>query len=839
MLLVLLFIGLLMLTFDIRTVKATWTGGTIYIRFDGRIDPPDAPITTHDKVTYKLTDYIQSSSHGIVIERDNIILDGDGFGVQGNETYESKGIVISGRTNITIKNLYISKFYYGVYFYKSSNNTIIESWIIGNRWYGIYLEDSNNNSVFRNNIMSNNYGVYLSLSSSYNNISGNIIESNFYGVLLQPNSNYNTIYGNDLTKNMCGIDVRSSHNFISENKIVANTYDGIHLSDFAKYNSILSNLIIRNNYGIYAYGSSHNVISSNNITDSAYFGIYFYSAKNNSIIENVIVNDHFGIYGSMDYGQISDNFISSNRWGVTLWGRFNRISGNVLVNNSIGVYLQSSNNTVFGNYMEANLGGMRLESANFNEVFENKFVANNDYGVALYQSSNNTFYHNNFIENSKQVISNFSINIWDNGYPSGGNYWSDYTGVDVYSGPFQNETGSDSIGDTPYIVDENNIDRYPLMKPYTPPPETFMLIISATIGGTTDPPPGSYIYPQGILVNVTAVPSPNYRFERWLLDGVDVGSQNPISILMDSNHTLQAVFTQITYQLSITATAGGTTDPPPRTYTYTNGTMVSVTAIPEANYIFDHWELDGVSVGSANPINILMDSNHTLHAVFVQVYTLMITSTIGGTTDLAPGIYTYVNGTRVVITAVPFNGFSFDYWLLDGVKVTQNPITIIMNANHTLEAYFVDSIPPEISEPWQDPHANNVQPLQNVTVRVNVTDYGTGIKNVTLWYSINNGAEWTILNMTALPTPSDTWITYEATINGYENCTWVIYKIIAYDNAGNRATKDNSGYGYQYHVIPEFPFTQILILLMLTTLITTLWKTKRNTNLPKLSLNHR
>jgi len=105
MLLVLLFTGLLMLTFDIRTVKATWTGGTIYIRFDGRIDPPDAPITTHDKVTYKLTDYIQSSSHGIVIERDNIILDGDGFGVQGNETYESKGIVISGRTNITIKNL--------------------------------------------------------------------------------------------------------------------------------------------------------------------------------------------------------------------------------------------------------------------------------------------------------------------------------------------------------------------------------------------------------------------------------------------------------------------------------------------------------------------------------------------------------------------------------------------------------------------------------------------------------------------------------------------------------------------------------------------------------------
>jgi hypothetical protein len=132
-----------------------------------------------------------------------------------------------------------------------------------------------------------------------------------------------------------------------------------------------------------------------------------------------------------------------------------------------------------------------------------------------------------------------------------------------------------------------------------------------------------------------------------------------------------------------------------------------------------------------------------------------------------------------------------------------------------------DTIPPEISEPWQDPPANNVQPLQNVTVRVNVTDYGSGIKNVTLWYSTDNGTSWTIRNMTALPILSDTWITYEATIDGYENCTWVTYKIIAYDNAENNATKDNNGYGYQYHVIPEYPSTLILVFIMATTLITT------------------
>jgi hypothetical protein len=52
-------------------------------------------------------------------------------------------------------------------------------------------------------------------------------------------------------------------------------------------------------------------------------------------------------------------------------------------------------------------------------------------------------------------------NFWDNDYPSGGNYWSDYSGVDFNSGPYQNLTANDGIGDTPYTI-----DRYPLMAPF-------------------------------------------------------------------------------------------------------------------------------------------------------------------------------------------------------------------------------------------------------------------------------------------------------------------------------------------------------------------------------------
>jgi len=91
-------------------------------------------------------------------------------------------------------------------------------------------------------------------------------------------------------------------------------------------------------------------------------------------------------------------------------------------------------------------------------------MTNNYYGIYLYQSFNNRFYHNNFIDNTYQVYSYASTNAWDDGYPSGGNYWSDYTGVDA---------NGDGIGETPYIIDAENSDKYPFVNPWfvdaTPP----------------------------------------------------------------------------------------------------------------------------------------------------------------------------------------------------------------------------------------------------------------------------------------------------------------------------------------------------------------------------------
>jgi hypothetical protein len=88
-------------------------------------------------------------------------------------------------------------------------------------------------------------------------------------------------------------------------------------------------------------------------------------------------------------------------------------------------------------------------------------------GIRLLDGANtNTIHHNNFVKNTVQIYVKSSYgNIWDNGYPSGGNYWSDYNGSDCRNGADQNLAGCDGIGDSPNVIDSNNRDNHPLMKP--------------------------------------------------------------------------------------------------------------------------------------------------------------------------------------------------------------------------------------------------------------------------------------------------------------------------------------------------------------------------------------
>jgi parallel beta-helix repeat protein len=304
---------------NLQSVQTIETNRSFYIRADGSVDPSTAPIQRNGNV-YIMTDDIIYSNYfwdaSIVVERDNIVIDGAGYTVRSPGGFDSKGIFLSGRRNITIRNMEIRGF--------------------------------------------------------------------DFGILLSDSSENNTISGNNITGWTGGIRV---------------------------------------------YNSSDVSIIGNTITYTYYDSIQLLLSSNISVIGNNLTNNGRGLLvsGSSEISIIG-NTIRANRFGGDPW---------------FGICLDGSNNTVSRNIIVDNL-----------------------VGVAFMGGSGNKFYQNGFINNDQQVWNySFGANVWDYGYPSGGNYWSDYTGIDLYSGPYQNKTGSDGIGDTPHVINQDNIDRYPLISP--------------------------------------------------------------------------------------------------------------------------------------------------------------------------------------------------------------------------------------------------------------------------------------------------------------------------------------------------------------------------------------
>jgi len=122
-----------------------------------------------------------------------------------------------------------------------------------------------------------------------------------------------------------------------------------------------------------------------------------------------------------------------------------------------------------------------------------------------------------------------------------------------------------------------------------------------------------------------------------------------------------------------------------------------------------------------------------------------------------------------------------------------------------------DTEPPEIGAPIQVPSKTDVAEDQEVIVSVSVTDAGSGVFEVTLSHSINDGISWE--NSTMIGQGD----IFNGTIPGYPKDTMVRYKIIAYDNVGNHAVKEMPY--FVYIVIPEFSSMLILPLFMIAALL--------------------
>jgi len=371
---------------------------------------------------------------------------------------DKKNTVIKGVTNIhvvdisalgvTIRNFTIRRsgiddFLAGIYV-RSDYITIMEN-IITDNTIGIMLHNSNDTTIFHNAITHNqDYGIHT-YNSFYLNISRNTITSN----------------GEDGIKlhNYLVVNPDKNHsNVIFQNAITNNGKNGIFI-DFTANNSILHNTITNNDhYGIKLLESEKNIFSRNTIAQNNRSGIYIWSRSDENTIfqNNITSNQHNGIniFYSHDNNILENAFVKNHYSGIQ-------------------IYYYSTGNTIYANTISENFQeGIYFWDGCQENIISTNMIANNNCGVSLLEPYawaapcfHNVIYHNNLISNNESAYDEYD-NFWDNGYPSGGNYWDDYNGSDDYHGPNQDMPSGDRIGDTPYnIPGGNNRDRYPVLCP--------------------------------------------------------------------------------------------------------------------------------------------------------------------------------------------------------------------------------------------------------------------------------------------------------------------------------------------------------------------------------------
>jgi parallel beta-helix repeat protein len=373
------------------------------------------------------------------ITQNDITLDCAGHSIIGADT--GYGIYVNRKTNVAVKNCTVNNFHSGIYFYYGSNSTLNNNNVSNNKYYGIRLTNSNN--------------AFLE---------GNIVNSNpNWGISLDDSDN-STVINNTASNNCHGIYLcQCENNVLDNNTFDSNIGYGIlfrHVHSSAITENIISNS--ENKCGFFMSSSG-----GNTITNNAFINNGLFPSSNNTLQGNT-VNGKPLIY----LEDISDHIISNTDAGqVILIDCDNITVENLNLSNTfIGILLSNTHNSsIIANNVSESSWGIRLCGSDHNRLFDNT-ILNNQFGVYIHTSDDNKVYHNNFLNNIAQVSVLYSDgNVFDNNYPSGGNYWSDYTGTDLHSGPNQDEPGSDGIGDTPHTFDihytlEDGEDRYPFME---------------------------------------------------------------------------------------------------------------------------------------------------------------------------------------------------------------------------------------------------------------------------------------------------------------------------------------------------------------------------------------
>ena len=147
------------------------------------------------------------------------MVDGAGHKLEGAGGTVSKGMLLSGRSNVTIKNMEIRKFGTGIDLVDSSSNINISDNNMTNNLYGVWSVWSLNVSVSRNDIANNSNGVFLYYSFNNDISRNNIMANSDLGIFLYSSHN-NTVSHNNFT--MCGLVVWNPY----ENAVESNLVNG-------------------------------------------------------------------------------------------------------------------------------------------------------------------------------------------------------------------------------------------------------------------------------------------------------------------------------------------------------------------------------------------------------------------------------------------------------------------------------------------------------------------------------------------------------------------------------------------------------------------------------------
>jgi len=472
---------------------------------------------------YTLTGNIDG---GITILADNIVLDGNGYTLKG--TGGGSGLYLQGRDQVTIKNLKVMSFKYGMKFTweyvgtsnsPQKSNTIIDN-TLANNTYGVSVDDWMQANLFTNNrFEGNTYGVSFSgICGARNNVfKNNLFNDNQFSLfddcgspndidtsnLVNGKPVYYWVNKQDLTVPAdAGLVVLKNCSRVTvQNLALSENGQGIHLS-YTIDSKIIGNVFSDNAQGIFLRGSSNNEISKNTIKNSLRYGAYFYRGSNDNLFTECIVESsgEDGVY--VEY-ECSGNVFSKNQ---ILYSQKNGVSlgmtpssqiigNNITQNRGVGIILKytADDTVVQGNYVSENGFGLLVETTG-NTITQNTFMNNYGWAMRLNGSqTNNKIHHNNFIDNNvgeglqvsmpavwsfyssdhylhpsngglatSRPISDPTLkpgnpNSWDDGKE--GNYWSDYMAR------YPNASAKGNIGDTPFFINENNQDNYPLMSP--------------------------------------------------------------------------------------------------------------------------------------------------------------------------------------------------------------------------------------------------------------------------------------------------------------------------------------------------------------------------------------